>query len=38
MKSTGVNDFDKLLDRLEIDNKTYKFYNLNKLNDERYGK
>jgi aconitate hydratase len=36
MTDRGPNPFDSLLENLEVDGKTYKFYNLEKLNDPRY--
>lgn len=31
------NPFDKLLDSLDVSGKSYKFYNLKRLEDPRYG-
>lgn len=33
----GPNPFDKLIDNFVQDGETYRFYDLNKLNDPRYG-
>lgn len=38
MTNKGANPFDKLLENLEQNGDTYKFYDLKKLNDPRYGK
>lgn len=38
MTSKGSNQFDTLLENLEANGQTYKYYDLNKLNDPRYGK
>uniref|UniRef100_A0A6G1SJS5 Cytoplasmic aconitate hydratase n=1 Tax=Aceria tosichella TaxID=561515 RepID=A0A6G1SJS5_9ACAR len=36
MTDPGPNPYDSLLEKLEINGQTYKFYNLKKLNDPRY--
>lgn len=38
MAGKTKNEFDKLLTTLELDGETYKYYDLTKLNDPRYGK
>lgn len=37
MNSKEPNQYDSLLENLEVGADTYKFYDLNRLNDKRYG-
>lgn len=38
MNPSKANPYAKLVEKLEVDGTQYKFYNLTKLQDERYGK
>lgn len=38
MAGNSKNEFDILLTNLDLDGETYKYYDLTKLNDPRYGK
>ena len=37
MTNRGTNQFDDLLENLDVNGQAYKFYDLKKLNDNRYG-
>lgn len=37
MAPSSNNKFDNILENLELNGQTYKYYDLTKLNDQRYG-
>lgn len=37
MTDRDINKFDNLIDELKVEGETFKYYNLIKLNDKRYG-